>query len=100
MNEDQTKAAPPDWRTDTIECWQRLPNKVFFFTLLAAWVLLFQFLGNSILGYVHTSSLFGWLSNSYNAGAEQNDNNYGNFIPFLVAASIVGIGKPPEQRRG
>jgi exosortase len=87
MNEDQTNAAPPDWRTDTIECWQRLPNKVFFFTLLAAWVLLFQFLGNSILGYVHTSSLFGWLSDTYNAGGEQNDNNYGNFIPFLV----VGI---------
>ena len=85
MNEEQTKAAPPDWLTDTIECWRRLPNKVFFFTLLAAWVLLFQFLGNSILGYIHTASLFGWLSDTYNAGGENNDNNYGNIIPFLVA---------------
>ena len=61
MNEVQTKAAPPDWRADTMDCWQRLPNKAFFFTLLAAWGLLFQFWGNSILSYVHTSSLFAWL---------------------------------------
>jgi hypothetical protein len=58
MNVDQTKAAPSDWRTDTMECWHRLPNKAIFFTLLAAWLLLFQFCGNSILGYLHTASLF------------------------------------------
>jgi len=41
-----------------VECWRRLPNKFFFFGMLAAWLALFQFLGNSILGYIHTSSLF------------------------------------------
>ena len=88
MNKDQTKAAPADWRTDTMECWHRLPNKVFFFTLLVAWVLLFQFWGNSVLGYVHTSSLFAWLYNAYNLGGEAGeDASIGNLVPFLV----VGI---------
>ena len=84
MNEAKTKTAAPDWRTDTLECWQRLPNKAFFFALLAAWAVLFQFWGNSILGYVHTASLFAWLYDIYNVGGETNDNTYGNLIPFLV----------------
>jgi exosortase len=87
MNENQ-KAAPTDWRADTLECWRRLPNKFFFFALLAAWVLLFQFRGNSILGYVHTPSLFAWLYNLYNLPGEAGeDASVGNLIPFLV----VGI---------
>jgi len=84
MNEKQTKALPPDWWADTVECWRRLPNKSFFFGLLAAWALLFQFWGNSILGYLHTPSLFKWLYDCYNVGGEQNDSSYGNLIPFLV----------------
>lgn len=84
MNESQTKPTPPDWRTDTIDCWRRLPNKTFFFALLAAWALLFQFWGNAILGYVHTPSLFAWLYDAYTVGGEKNDNSYGSFIPFLV----------------
>src|SRR5665647_1344854 len=66
MNGNQTKALPADWWADTVACWRRLPNKIFFFALLAAWLLLFQFWGNSILGYVHTSSLFVWLDEAYN----------------------------------
>jgi exosortase len=84
MNETQTKAVPTDWRKDTLECWQRLPNKAFFFTLLTAWLLLFQFWGNAILGYVHTSSMFAWLYDAYTVGGEQNDASYGKLIPFLV----------------
>jgi exosortase len=84
MNGNQTKTAPTDWRADTIECWQSLPNKLFFFTLLAAWLLLFQFWGNSILGYVHTSSLFGWLNEAYNSKGSSEDSGHGDFIPFLV----------------
>ncbi len=87
MNGNQTKAAPTDWRADTMECWQRLPNKSFFFALLAAWLLLFQFWGNSILGYVHTSSLFGWLYEAYNSAQSVEDAGHGDFMPFLV----VGI---------
>src|SRR5882757_5306243 len=87
MNIDQTKPAPPGFLTDTIACWKRLPNKVFFFTLLAAWGLLFQFLGNSILGYVHTSSIFAWLFNLYNQGGQAGeDASVGKLIPFLVIA--------------
>src|SRR5712671_9144 len=87
MNGNQTKAPPADWRADTIECWRRLPNKFFFFTLLAAWLLLFQFWGNSILGYVHTPSLFSWLNEAYNSAGAAEDAGHGDFIPFLV----VGI---------
>ena len=65
MNETSNNKTPQNWWQDTVECWQRLPNKVFFFALLAAWLALFQFLGNSILGYVHTPSLFAWLYESY-----------------------------------
>lgn len=84
MTETQTKTAGKDWWADTVDCWQRLPNKAFFFGLLAAWGLLFQFWGNSILGYIHTPSLFQWLYYSYNVGGEANDSSYGNLIPFLV----------------
>jgi len=87
MSANQTKESPPDWRADTIECWRRLPNKAFFFALLAAWLLLFQFFGNSTLGYIHTSSLFQWLFFVYNIGGGDNatDDSYGNVIPALVA---------------
>jgi len=68
-----------------MDCWRRLPNKSFFFVLLASWGLLFQFWGNSILGYIHTSSLFAWLYDAYTVGGEQNDSSYGTLIPFLVA---------------
>ena len=43
-----------------VDCWRRMPDKSIFFVLLAAWFALFHFLGNSTLGYVKTSSLFGW----------------------------------------
>jgi len=87
MNGNQNDNPPLNLRQDSVDCWHRLPNKGFFFTLLAAWVLLFQFWGNSILGYVHTSSLFAWLYDAYTVGGELNDNNYCKLIPFLV----VGI---------
>lgn len=87
MNGNPTKPAPIDWRADTIDYWQRLPNKFFFFVLLAAWLALFQFWGNSILGYVHTSSLFAWLNEAYNSKLSVEDSGHGDFMPFLV----VGI---------
>lgn len=65
-------------------CWKQLPNKAFFFVLLAAWLALFQFLGNSILGYIHTPSLFHWMKESYAGTNEGADDSHGKFIPFLV----------------
>ncbi|MCF7708706.1 MAG: exosortase/archaeosortase family protein [Verrucomicrobia bacterium] len=62
--------------------WQRLPNKGIFFGLLSAWILLFQFLGNSTFGYVDTPSLFYWMYDAYNAPL--SDDDHGNLIPFVV----------------
>jgi exosortase len=87
MNEAQTKEVSPDWLADMAGCWRLLPGKFFFFALLAGWLALFQFWGNSILGYVHTSSLFGWLYDIYNSPGSAEDAGHGDFIPFLV----VGI---------
>lgn len=87
MNGNQNIKTFEDFWQDTADCWQRLPNKAFFFILLAAWLALFQFLGNSILGYVHTTSLFSWMLNAYNSNNQATDDGIGNFIPFLV----VGI---------
>jgi len=52
--------------------------------LLAVWLALFHFLGNSTFGYVQTSSLFGWMYMAYNTGGVSGDDAYGNLIPFLV----------------
>ncbi|HEY5298483.1 MAG TPA: exosortase/archaeosortase family protein [Verrucomicrobiae bacterium] len=84
MNQTQINDSRPGWWLDTMDCWRRLPEKTFFFVLLAAWLLLFQFWGNSILGYVHTSSLFGWLDEAYNSPQSVEDAGQGDFIPFLV----------------
>jgi exosortase len=84
MDGNQINEAKPDWWQDPVDCWHRLPNKTFFFTLLAAWLTLLQFLGNSTLGYINTPSLFQWMFNAYNGGGVSSDDAYGNLIPFLV----------------
>jgi exosortase len=84
MNGDQTHNTPLNFWQDTADCWHRLPNKTFFFVLLAAWLALFQFLGNSILGYIHTPSLFLWMHEAYRSNSAATDDAQGNFIPFLV----------------
>jgi exosortase len=87
MNEHQNDNQPWNFWLDTKDCWRRLPNKVFFFLLLAVWLALFQFLGNSILSYTHSPSLFAWLDYIYTVGGDDNDSGYCKAIPFLV----VGI---------
>ena len=82
MNQNPDNEPPKSLWQDTADCWRRLPNKAFFFALLAAWLALFQFLGNPILGYVHTPSLFSWMIGAYNSPS--SDDAHGNFIPFLV----------------
>jgi exosortase len=76
-----------EFRLDFLECWHRLPNKGFFLVLLVAWLALFQFLGNSTLGYIKTPSLLSWMQVTYqppgnDAGA--NDDSHGRWIPFVV----------------
>jgi exosortase len=65
MERQSTHGVLEDFRRDFLECWQRLPNKGFFFALLAGWLALFQFLGNSTLGYVHSPSLFSFMLTAY-----------------------------------
>jgi exosortase len=60
-----TPAGGPGFMAELRQCWEQLPNKGFFFTLLAAWLLLFQFLGSCTFGYIATSSLFHWMLNAY-----------------------------------
>jgi exosortase len=51
--------------------------------LLVPWVLLFEFFGNSTLGYIKTHSLFAWTFFSYLNSA---DDEHGFLIPFVVLA--------------
>ena len=84
MNGIQPNETPRSFWQETADCWRQLPNKTFFFVLLAAWLALFQFLGNSILGYIHTPSLFSWMSEAYNSPNPAADDGHGDFIPILV----------------
>lgn len=82
---DNPKAEPAtNYWQDTVDCWHRLPNKWFFFTLLAAWLAMFQFYGNSILGYVHSHSLFTWLYSVWSSPNETNEDSQGSLVPFIV----------------
>ena len=81
----RTIELPTDSLSDEIRaCWRALPDKGLFFGLLAIWLLLFQFLGNSTFGYVRTNSLFEFMFVSYNAETVVADDAHGNLIPFLV----------------
>lgn len=64
--------------------WRQLPDKGFFFVLLAAWLALFHFLGNSTFGYVDTPSLFVWMFDAYSKSGLEGDDGQGMIIPFLV----------------
>jgi exosortase len=84
MNQNLKEEPSPGFWPDAADCWRRLPNKLFFFGLLAAWLALFQFVGNSLLGYIHKPSLFAWLSEAYNSPNPAADDGQGNLIPFVV----------------
>ena len=75
-----------EFRIEFVDCWQRMPNKGFFLVLLGAWLALFQFLGNSTLGYMPTKSLFAWMSGAYasNPASSASDDSHGKLIPFVV----------------
>jgi len=92
MNEPAT-AAPStvgvldEFQTELIAVGRRVPNKVFFLVLLAAWAALFHFLGNSTFGYVDTPSLFRWMLNSFLArepDGSLGDDSLGLFVPLVV----------------
>lgn len=86
MDKQPTNGILEDFRIDFLECWRRLPNKGFFLVLLAAWLLLFQLLGNCTLGFVHTPSLLRWMYMVYqpNPNPDESDETHALFIPFIV----------------
>lgn len=88
MPNQDTTGILDQFQTDLVDAWPRLPNKVFFFVLLAAWLALFQFVGNSTLGYIHSASIFNWTLNSYSATGDYvgSDDGHGILVPFVVLA--------------
>jgi exosortase len=94
----QATMPKPGFRAEFSRCWRSLPNKAIFFTLLAAWVLLFQFLGNATFGYIDTASLMRWMLKAYwnpGEGTTQSwsigyflngfsDDGHGLLIPIVV----------------
>jgi exosortase len=74
------------WWTELVEYWHRLPNRDLFLWLMAAWLLLFQFLGSGNFGYIASPSLFKWMFVAYNADSEISDDAHGNLVPFVVLA--------------
>ncbi len=88
------------WWREAHGVWRQMPNRAALVTLLAAWVTLFHFLGNSTLGYVHTPSLFGWWFWVYSRVGQAQDGSldivkiltvdeaYAWFVPFVVLALL------------
>ncbi len=62
-----------------------LPSKPQFILVAAAWVTLYQFLGNSSFGYASTPSLFSWLVAVYESNP---DDSLGYMIPPLILALL------------
>jgi exosortase len=83
--DEQNTSAVERFRVEFLEAWESLPGKPLFFSLLAAWIVLFHFLGNSVFGYVDTPSLFGW---SYYVYDTSPDDEHGKLVPFVVLALL------------
>jgi hypothetical protein len=45
MPDQPTDGILEEFRIELLKCWEPLPNRGFFLVLLAAWLVLFQFLG-------------------------------------------------------
>lgn len=94
---DRTEVA----RTDRIksfmgECagfWRSLPWRTAFLMMLAAWVILFQFFGNSTLGLVNTRSLFGWWVWTIE---KSPDEEYAFIMPLIVLGLLLWKRKDLE----
>jgi hypothetical protein len=88
MDTQATNGVLEDFRLEFSQCWPRIPNKLPFFILLGAWIVLFHFLGNSTLGYVRTPSLFGFLYDAYSGGGRslvESEEGYAVLVPPVVA---------------
>jgi exosortase len=75
-------AQGPSFLEEASDLWRRLPHKLLFLILLGAWIALFHVYGNATLGYVRSSSLFGWAHSVYTW--EAGDDQHGLYIPWIV----------------
>jgi len=64
------------------EEWRQLPNRGFFLSLAAAWVVLFVILGNATFNPGDFASLPAWLFDIYTSPSL--DEGHGLLIPFVV----------------
>ncbi len=84
MSEEKTESKPSlvrEFATEFSRYWVEWPHKILFGCLFTAWVLLFDHFGNSTLGYMNTSSIFGWLEYCY---YNSEDDSFGRWIPVIV----------------
>lgn len=86
MDEQPVDGMLEEFRKEFMSAWHRLPEKGFFLLLLAAWLALFQFLGNSTLGYVRSPSIFQWVLNAIHPTGDylQSDEGHAVLMPFVV----------------
>jgi exosortase len=87
MENQPTDGILEEFRVEFLDCWRRLPNKGFFFVLLAVWLGLFQALGNSTLGFIHSQSLLVWMWMAYHPSVS-GDDGHGFVVPLLVLAIL------------
>ncbi len=72
------------------EFLRAVPNKALFAALFGVWCLFFHVVGNSSFGYVHSSSLFGWLTGWYKlSSVVESGDELCPLIPFL---SLILLG--------
>ena len=69
---------------DFAHFWRSFPLRGAFLVLLCAWVLLFQFFGNSTFGLVNTRSLFGWWK--WTIGQSPDEEH-----AFLIPLVMIGL---------
>lgn len=65
--------------------WRNTPNRTGLLVLLLAWTALFQWLGNSTLGYVDTASMFGWWNWSVSRAP---DEEHAYLMPVAVVVLL------------
>lgn len=76
-----------DFSVDFAALWRQLPNKGFFLALLAAWLVLFQFLGNCTFGLIPTPSLMVWMAKAYiPIMPDVYDDSHARWVPLAVLA--------------
>jgi exosortase len=73
----------------------RIPDKGLFLMILAPWLAIFYFVGNSTFGYFDTASLFSWLSQCYQSPGA--DDEHGVLVPWVILGILWWKRKEVEK---